>query len=112
MRLRDLIFRRKRVVVLVRHSGLDLQWTMQDAEQLDAFMESDTGKKLAVAIDDKLIEAATGDYPRHFILGAKFLSVFINSLRPTKAEGGDDAKQSASAIQEDIFAHPGARYRE
>lgn len=94
--------------VIVRHTGPELQYTASDAEALAQFLDSDTGRKLLIAADDRIIELALNGQSRDFVLGAKHMINFISSLIPDLS--GDEEEEMV-AIQHNDFAGSGAMYQ-
>lgn len=98
-------------IVVVRHTGSGFVYEAKDAEALAQFLDSETGRKISVAIDDKVIELALSGHSKDFVLGAKFMAHYLYSLVPKRPEP-DLHEQEMAAIQDNHFAHPGAIYRE
>jgi hypothetical protein len=103
-----MLFRRKPSVV-VRHTGPELLWDGRDSEVLAQFLDGQTGRKLMVALDDRIIEMTLSGAPRETVGGTMFAKQFIQSLAP--ARPGSEEPEQAS-IQDNVFAFPGAILRE
>lgn len=99
--------RRKKQLVVVRHTGPELVYGPKDVEAMAAFLSTETGRKLLIAMDDAIIELVLQGHSREFALGAKYMVHFINSLGRIKDDGKEDEEQMG-VIQDNTFAHPGA----
>lgn len=99
---------KRKPLVVVRHTGADLIYDLKDVEALAQFMDSPTGRKIRVALDDQVIQLVLEGHSRDFALGAKYMMHFFYSLAETSKQSTSDDDEQMGVIQENTFAHPGA----
>ena len=76
-------FKRK-VLVVVRHDSNLYQWTGADSERLAEFLGTETGRKVLVSLDDRLIEATLRGQPKYFLNGIAFVIGYLATLGKNK----------------------------
>lgn len=82
---------------VVRHSA-KVEWTKHDGEIVRAFVNTDTGRKVMLAVDDAAFNAAFTRGP-DYVRGMIAVRDYILSLRSPEEEA-DDSSNARTTLQE------------
>lgn len=67
---------------VVRHDSTRYVWTQEKAHDLKRFLETETGKALLMALDDRIYELYLNRKPMDFVEGMLYAMSCIRSMLP------------------------------